>query len=1121
MSFNYKFYKTVQTQCSSSVPASITVAELYLSKSENNSLGILVTAVEVGCKVENEIPIQLEQPDNFGLVRLRYRGLKFYDYFCADSTVQVKKMLLKKSTNGHEDVFDSNWDIFNINIENENNCYYLLDKAIENQYTDILAILLETDMKNSSRQLVIHPFNDFGTLLHHAVKRNDRYMIEALLDHKLDIEARNKEGLTPLHVAVDLDMPNIVDLLINHGADVNALTDKLQVPFHFAARRNNSQVLMSLGKKSAKINETDLSGQSPLFYAVIAGNVEAVDFFFKIKADYKIKDSHHCTPFQLAVQQKNLDLIEVFLEYDADVDISNAIFYLSEKSFHHEPKVVYKETYMKIIDVLLEKGVEINRRGLHERTPLQHAVINDDVECVKALLTRRANINILTNSRSTLLHLACQHSGNECIQILLDRNIDINAVNKKNNTALQLAVINKNYRAIELILSNSKIDRSNIPSKEILERAIESQNLSIIEFLNNINDRDLRRELKTYLHLAVNSAATPIIKFILENGGDINLKDVSGNAALHLAAYSGNLGITKLLIENRANVNLQDESGKTALHIAINSVHYDLAQLLLENGADVNLGDASAKTALHLAIKSNCLDIIKLLIANRADVNRKDASGKTVLHLAAELGCLPVFELILHYTVDVNLQDESGNTALHLAIISASIPIIEFLLENQADVNRKDESGKIALHLAVKPECLPVFELILYYTVNVNLQDESRRTALHLAIQSECLPIIELLLCNGMDVNLKDELEKTALHLASEKPNMTVKIIKSILNLTNDIDAKDVLGKTAVHYAVLNNNVDTLKCLLEAYAVINIEDFEGKTPLHSTIAWENDYVPSFESMKILLDHKANINSIDNDFTSLLHLACFVKNTEIIQYLIRKGADSNMRDKHDRTVFHYACMTNLNRVSLRYDNLKEYVKNTLNILFEEDISVNCADEDGKTPLHYAIENNFLFMCEPLLNVGADINILNKNGNSPIDGLLVQDDNSSQDCLKKDIIMLFTQHIIKMKVLELSVHPSLLDKIYKVYNKKQLEYFKSFENDCREEIELMKKTKFPQNHATYYNFLSENPCTVVNFTLNNSIVKAIQSDELQTMFPIYCYFLKCHLREAQRQILCGQN
>lgn len=82
------------------------------------------------------------------------------------------------------------------------------------------------------------------------------------------------------------------------------------------------------------------------------------------------------------------------------------------------------------------------------------------------------------------------------------------------------------------------------------------------------------------------------------------------------SAEDGNLEKVKECIENGADVNAKDVWGKTALRSASQNGHFEIVKFLIENGADMNAKNKNNETALDYAktdeIKAYLAQTIKL-----------------------------------------------------------------------------------------------------------------------------------------------------------------------------------------------------------------------------------------------------------------------------------------------------------------------------------------------------------------------------------------------------------------------------------------------------------------------------------------------------------------------------
>ena len=104
------------------------------------------------------------------------------------------------------------------------------------------------------------------------------------------------------------------------------------------------------------------------------------------------------------------------------------------------------------------------------------------------------------------------------------------------------------------------------------------------------------------------------VRWLVENGADINSKDEYGQTALMNAAHRGQVEFIRLLIEKGADLNTTAKYKLSALMLALIAGHPDVARLLIEAGADVNLrSNMNFYGALHLAENAGYSEIVALL----------------------------------------------------------------------------------------------------------------------------------------------------------------------------------------------------------------------------------------------------------------------------------------------------------------------------------------------------------------------------------------------------------------------------------------------------------------------------------------------------------------------------
>ena len=144
----------------------------------------------------------------------------------------------------------------------------------------------------------------------------------------------------------------------------------------------------------------------------------------------------------------------------------------------------------------------------------------------------------------------------------------------------------------------------------------------------DITGRDVNKRFERYdetaLHIAAEKNLLEAAKWLINQGADLEAKDIAGWTPLHYTAIYGSVDVARLLISRGAKVNAKNVYGWTALHWAAGYNHLKVAQLLIDNVADKNIKDNEGRKPIDLASSSE----MKALLGGR------DQSGKPVLELS-------------------------------------------------------------------------------------------------------------------------------------------------------------------------------------------------------------------------------------------------------------------------------------------------------------------------------------------------------------------------------------------------------------------------------------------------------------------------------------------------------
>jgi ankyrin repeat protein len=195
------------------------------------------------------------------------------------------------------------------------------------------------------------------TPLHYAIKRNDPKIVQILIDYGADLNAKNKDGLTPLHYAVSLVNVNldIVQLLIK-GSDVNSKIPNVYSILHTACYHKGPILVETLIKAGADVNENNnQDGRYPLHVAVLYSDLDTIKCLLDNGADVNATNNDEETALHLAAENDRIEVVKILLLYGADKNLaSNAVYYNElGHSFHGTPEEIARHRgYHEVADYI-------------------------------------------------------------------------------------------------------------------------------------------------------------------------------------------------------------------------------------------------------------------------------------------------------------------------------------------------------------------------------------------------------------------------------------------------------------------------------------------------------------------------------------------------------------------------------------------------------------------------------------------------------------------------------------------------------------------------------------------------------------------------------------------------
>ncbi|XP_063048102.1 fibronectin type 3 and ankyrin repeat domains protein 1-like [Engraulis encrasicolus] len=205
----------------------------------------------------------------------------------------------------------------------------------------------------------------------------------------------------------------------------------------------------------------------------------------------------------------------------------------------------------------------------------------------------------------------------ELKRILQAGSVDVNGCDKLGFTPLMVAAQKGYTRLVRMLVAHgANVHIKNSSGKDSLMLACYAGHVEVVRCLCVLVGGWGVRDGGgcSALHYAADGGNVPLIKYIIQQGAQVDVCDSSmWTPLMRVCAVSGNAAVASLLISAGADVNARDKDGKTPLMVAVLNNHVELVKLLLENGADYHVKNEFGCGAAEMARAFGRENILQLL----------------------------------------------------------------------------------------------------------------------------------------------------------------------------------------------------------------------------------------------------------------------------------------------------------------------------------------------------------------------------------------------------------------------------------------------------------------------------------------------------------------------------
>lgn len=427
-------------------------------------------------------------------------------------------------------------------------------------------------------------------------------------------------------------------------------------------------------------------------------------------------------------------------------------------------------------------------------------------------------------------------------------------------------------------------------SNKLLDRGFWRSQPSLEEVKQKVNEGHSPTEFNssmfdptTYAILENNS--TDVIKYLVQQVGEVNTITHDKRTYLHWAAYRGNIEVMEYLLDNGIKIELVDDGGNNAMMFAARA------------------GQANKK-------------VYELSMANGLDITSKnERNGRNVLMtFAGRLENTEMLDYFISLGVDIHDTDDNGNGIFHYAASTRNKELLQKLVDNyKVDFKSNSKTGENAFYFATnrnfgEDEASPIalFQYFESLGLNPAQSTKSGRNALHnLAVRSNDIELLQYFIGKGADINQVDKDGNTPLINASARGSLEK--VRFLVGKTKNINGRNKEGFSSFMRAIKYNTMEVVELLANAGAQIDLKA-DGVYDLGYHVVDGTRNLDLFDQkMKFLMSKGYDPKTTQFDGQTLLHVAISRQNIEFLKRLIALGIDINAKDTNGQTILHHAAM----------------------------------------------------------------------------------------------------------------------------------------------------------------------------------------------------------------------
>ncbi|XP_071085224.1 putative ankyrin repeat protein RF_0381 [Haliotis cracherodii] len=366
--------------------------------------------------------------------------------------------------------------------------------------------------------------------------------------------------------------------------------------------------------------------------------------------------------------------------------------------------------------------------------------------------------------------------------------------------------------------------------------------------------------------------------------------------------------------------------------------------------------------------------------------------------VAARFAHLELVDFLVKKGGDMSLVNKGGDNILHQACRGGDEKTVKRVLEqDKLNINSRGKNGDTPVMIAARAGYRELVDFLVKKGADMTLVNNDGDNILHQACRGGDIEKVRgFLEQDKLEINSRGKNGETPVMMAARAGY--VELVDFLVKKGADMSLVDSGGDNILHHVCRGGDIEIVKSVLAQDKLdINSRGKNGETPVMVVAAWAR----LGELLDFLVKKGADMSVVNNDGDNILHQACRGGDIETVRRVLAQDKlDINSRGKNGDTPAMVAAWTghgelvdflvkkgaDMSLVNYGGDNILHQsckggdVETVKRVLEQDKLGINSRSKNGSTPVMMAAKAGREGLVTFLVKIGADMSLVNNGGDN---------------------------------------------------------------------------------------------------------------------------------------------